>query len=114
MGLDEIIGICGPRCTECEAYRATRKDRKALEEVAIKWTHWMKFEYQPEDIECDGCRVINGRLSKYCGDCDIRLCALEKGYETCAHCPDCPCDKIVAPPAQEALAKLKESIKEER
>jgi hypothetical protein len=108
--IDEIIAICGPRCTECDAYKATRAGRVELERVAEEWTKGLGKEFTAEDIICDGCRVKNGRLSTFCSTCEIRICALSKNVETCAHCDISPCEKIVAPPAIEAIERIKKAI----
>ncbi len=108
--LDDLTAVCGPSCTRCDAYIATRNnDRAALERIAAEWTKGLGRTFTPEDIVCDGCRAV-GRHSTYCATCEIRNCARAAGYETCAHCPRSPCEKIVAPPAQEALAELKRQL----
>ena len=38
MIIDELTAICGPRCTECDAYKATRAGRIELERIANEWT----------------------------------------------------------------------------
>ncbi|MBN1160740.1 MAG: DUF3795 domain-containing protein [Dehalococcoidales bacterium] len=111
MALNDLTAICGPSCTMCGAYIATRSGNRAeLERIAAEWTKGLGRVFKPEDIICDGCRVPGGRLSSYCATCEIRLCAQDKGMITCAHCPECPCEKIVAPPAREALATLKKEL----
>jgi hypothetical protein len=111
MVLDDLTAICGPSCTQCQAYIATRNNDKAeLERIASEWTKGLGRTFTADDIVCDGCRVPGGRLSTYCATCEIRLCAQNKGMVTCAHCPDSPCEKIIAPPAIEALAALKKSL----
>jgi hypothetical protein len=111
MEIDKIIAICGVSCTKCDAYQATQKnDAKALEMLAVEWTKAMGRDFTPDDILCDGCRVQGERLSSYCSSCEISLCAKAKGHPTCAHCDECPCEKIVAPPAKEALSKLRKSL----
>jgi hypothetical protein len=111
MELDKIIAFCGVSCTECKAYHATKNnDIKALETLAVEWTKGLGRTFTVDDILCDGCRVGGERISSYCGSCEISLCAKAKGNETCAHCNECPCDKIVAPPAIEALNKLKKLL----
>lgn len=110
MAIDSLVAICGPSCTNCDAYKATRSSDPAdLERLAAQWTQFMGKVYTAQDLLCDGCRV-GGRLSAYCATCDIRLCAEGKQHDTCAHCSDCPCDKIRAPQAQEALAALRKEI----
>jgi hypothetical protein len=112
MILNDLVAICGPSCTQCQAYVATQNNDKAkLERLAEEWTKGLGHTFTPDDILCDGCRVPDGRLSAYCATCEIRLCAQQKGMVTCAHCPECPCEKIVAPPAIEALEALKKNLK---
>jgi hypothetical protein len=111
MIIDEIIAICGPRCTECDAYKATRAGKMEIERIANEWTKSLGKVYTAEDIICDGCRVKNGRLSAYCAECEIRKCALSKNVETCAHCEKSPCEKIIAPPAIEAIENIKILLK---
>jgi hypothetical protein len=105
---NDLTAICGPSCTQCQAYVATKSDNKAeLERIAAEWSKGLGRTFTVEDIVCDGCRVEGARLSSYCATCEIRICAQSKGYPTCAHCPECPCEKIVAPPAREALENIK-------
>lgn len=111
MTFDDLTAVCGPSCTQCDAYKASRRDNRAeLERIAAEWTEAMGRTFTADDIYCDGCRVPGGRLSSYCATCEIRLCAQGKGNITCAHCEECPCDKIVAPVAQEALAALRKIL----
>lgn len=111
MVFNDLTAICGPSCTQCQAYNATKSNNKAeLERIAAEWTKAIGQIFAADDIICDGCRVPGGRLSSYCATCDVRLCAQSKGMITCAHCPACPCEKIKAPPALEALAALKRSL----
>lgn len=110
--LDDLIAVCGVSCTNCPAYHATRNNnRSELERIAVDWTKGLGRTFMPEDIICDGCRVPDGRLSTYCFTCEIRNCARSQGYITCAHCPRCPCEKIVAPPARDALEALQKTLK---
>ena len=110
MTFDALVAVCGPRCTRCDAYQATRSGRAALARLAAEWTQAMGREFAPEDLICDGCRVVGGRKSAYCAECEILNCARRRGYETCAHCPDSPCEKLNAPPAIEAIAELKAAL----
>lgn len=109
--LNDLTAICGPSCTQCQAYTATKNnDRNALEKIAAEWTKGLGLTFTADDIICDGCRVPGGRLSSYCATCDIRICAQGKSAITCAHCSESPCEKIVAPPAREALEALKKTL----
>jgi hypothetical protein len=111
MELNDLTAICGPSCTQCPAYNATKSgNRNELEKIAREWTKALGRTFLEDDIICDGCRVPGGRLSAYCGTCEIRLCAQKKRAITCAHCAECPCEKIVAPPAIEALAAIRKTL----
>jgi len=110
--LDDLIAICGENCARCRAYTASRSGKHSdLEQAAAESMEWAGHQLSPEEVPCDGCRVPDGRLASYCFTCEIRACALDKGHATCAHCPDCPCDKIGSPQAREALAALKASLR---
>jgi hypothetical protein len=110
--LSDLTAICGPSCTQCQAYIASRSGKRSdLERVANEWTQAIGRRFTAGDVYCDGCRVPDGRRSSYCATCEIRICAQNRGNETCAHCADCPCDRIVAPDAREALAALKDSLR---
>jgi hypothetical protein len=111
MTIDEIYAICGPKCTECDAYKATRASKMEVERISNEWTKSLGKLFTAEDIICDGCRVKNGRLSAYCAECEIRKCALSRNVETCGHCEKSPCEKIVAPPAIEAIERIKNIIR---
>lgn len=111
MVLNDLTAICGPSCAQCPAYIATHSNNKAeFERIAAEWTKAIGRTFTGDDIICDGCRVLGGRLSAYCATCDVRICAQSKGMITCAHCAACPCEKINAPVAREALAALKKSL----
>jgi len=111
MTFNDLTAICSPSCTQCQAYIASRSGNRAeLERIAAEWTKAMGQTFTADDISCDGCQVPGGRLSSYCATCDIRNCAQSRGCITCAHCEECPCNKIVAPVAQKALAALKKAL----
>jgi hypothetical protein len=110
--LNDLTAICGPSCTGCPAYIATLSDNQSeLARLAAEWTRAMGRTFTPDDIICDGCRVPGGRHSAYCATCEILICARSKGHITCAHCSECPCTKITAPVAREALAALQKSLR---
>jgi hypothetical protein len=108
--LSKFIAACGFDCRNCPAYKVTQSNElEAKKQLADKWSKANGQKVNPEDILCDGCRV-GGRLVSYCASCNIRTCALNKEYFTCAHCPDCPCDKIVQRKTKEMLEELKKKL----
>ena len=112
---EDAISYCGPMCWECPAHQATRTDdREMLERTAKMWSEHMAEEIAPEDLVCDGCRTEEGRKALFCGMCKIRTCAVERGYDNCAPCPDYACDKLeeffgIAPEAKAKLEELRGS-----
>lgn len=85
----KMIAYCGLDCEKCDAYRATIRDDQALREKTAKlWTELNQVPIQPEDINCQGCRM-DGVKTVYCDQlCGIRQCALKRGVTTCGDCPD--------------------------
>ena len=93
--MKQLIAICGLDCEKCDAFIATKNDDQALrEKTARLWSELNNAPILPEHINCDGCRIINGRKTVFCDRlCPIRQCALNKGYETCGVCSEkdtCP------------------------
>jgi hypothetical protein len=86
------IVFCGIDCSECPAYKATKEDdTERLAELAEQWsTPEMRFE--AGDLVCDGCH--GPRTFRWCGECPVRLCGIERGLENCAQCEDYPCGKL--------------------
>jgi hypothetical protein len=94
---EKMIASCGLVCSECPTFIATQKnDDKMREETAKKWSEMFHSDIKPADINCDGCTSNSTKLFNYCGKCDIRKCAKEKGVKNCAYCADYPCEKLTA------------------
>jgi hypothetical protein len=108
---DSLLAPCGLVCTECEAYQATQADdAAAVARVAAEWTERYRIPFSPDDIWCDGCASTSERTSRHCGPCPVRACARQRGFATCAACPDYPCDPLarihrLAPEARERLER---------
>ncbi len=110
--LSDLVAYCGFDCSNCPAYKATQSgDLEERKRIAEKWSRANGQKMTPENILCDGCRVRGGRLVAYCAECNIRTCAIKKGYLTCAHCPDMPaCEKITQRKTREMLEELKKKL----
>ena len=82
-----MIGCCGLDCEKCDAYLATIRDDDALREKTAKlWSEMNQTEIRPEWINCEGCRA-DGVKTFFCtNQCEIRKCALGKGFATCGEC----------------------------
>lgn len=92
--MNELIAFCGLDCSECDARIATiNNDDKLRETTAKKWRVLYGVpEITAEMINCTGCRMDGVKVG-HCAQCDIRKCALEMEYNTCADCSEmetCP------------------------
>ena len=96
--MEENPAYCGLICEKCAIYLAAREpDEDKKHQMKIDIAEQIKKHYgqetRPEDVgDCDGCRADTGRI--FCSGCEIRICAVEKGIENCAHCNDYPCEKL--------------------
>ena len=92
--MKRLIAICGLDCEKCDSYIATKNNDQALREKTAKfWSELNHVTILPEHINCEGCRT-NGLKTVFCSNlCEIRKCAIAKGYTTCGDCAEkdvCP------------------------
>ncbi len=93
--MNNLIAPCGLDCTLCDARKATMKnDQAALAAVAGKWAKEYGGTFTPASVRCHGCGATDGLQVGHCSDCNVRRCAIGKGYATCAPCPDFGCEKL--------------------
>ncbi len=94
----DIIAYCGLLCDECPAYIATKEnDVNKKDSLAKQWS-CDDYIVRAEDINCFGCSRDNtGPVFKFCMDCEIRRCGIEKEIENCAHCEEYPCSNLDNP-----------------
>ncbi len=87
--MNRLIACCGFDCEKCEVRIATIAGSDALrKEVARKWSVMDNAPRMTADmIYCHGCRT-EGTKFGYCSMCEIRSCALGKGFETCGQCAE--------------------------
>jgi hypothetical protein len=95
--MEKIISCCGLNCATCEARIATiNNDDELRKATAEKWkTFYNVPDMSPEMINCTGCREEGVKLA-HCNECKIRLCAIEKGFKTCAECSSMETCSLVA------------------
>jgi hypothetical protein len=114
--MDRIIAVCGLTCSDCPAYKATvNDDDQERKQVAETWSKQYGVDLKPEDINCDGCTVVEGSHFGYCGKCEIRACGLGRKVQNCAHCPEYACEKLekffeMAPQARETLDPIRAGL----
>jgi hypothetical protein len=101
----------------CPAYLAYINDDDELRaKTAPEWSKMFGGTFKPEDINCSGCTDIDGVQVRYCSQCPVRLCGIQKAVENCAHCDQYPCKKlqdhfkIVAPGAKNTLDAINTNL----
>ena len=112
--MEQTIAFCGLQCDKCPAFIAKRDNNQELREKTSKEWSSGDFQIEPDQVNCDGCHS-DGELLVSSTNCNVRNCAIEKSYDTCADCSDYPCaDKLEtlwknlnAPQAKENLDKLR-------
>ena len=94
LALDPHIAYCGLDCSGCDVYRATAYDSDELRQAyAAKVLDQFKIEVEPAAVNCHGCRDARPKTG-FCAWCQVRACAMERGFENCAVCPDYACEKL--------------------
>ena len=94
MNNKKIIAKCGLLCTDCNAYKATVSNNDELrKEAAETWSKMFGVNIDWKTVNCMGCHSKD-ILFSHCKVCEIRKCANEKNYSTCAECNDFGCEKI--------------------
>jgi len=114
--MESTIAYCGLDCSTCPIHLATLEEDLAVKskmriEIGDMLAKIYNTTPKPEIIcDCDGCRVIDGRLFTGCTSCEIRNCAMDTSLENCAYCRNYPCDKLTRHFAidQEARVRLEE------
>lgn len=95
--MKKMIGCCGLDCEKCDAYLATVNNDDTLRDKTAKlWSQLNNIEITAAMINCTGCRA-DGVKTYFCGNlCEIRRCAMSKGFETCGECAEKDVCKTVA------------------
>ncbi|MCF8054651.1 MAG: DUF3795 domain-containing protein [Deltaproteobacteria bacterium] len=90
-----MIAYCGLNCLECKALIATQSGDDALRaEVAQEWSEQFHVAIPAKAIYCTGC-TSDGVKFHYCESmCEIRKCAMGKGYKNCGECSSMPCEQL--------------------
>ena len=109
--MKKLLGCCGLDCENCGAYIATVNDDNEMRiKTAKLWSEWNNTEIPPEAINCLGCRS-SGVKAYYCEYiCEIRKCAVSKGYKNCGECAgweNCKTLRVIHDNSEEALENLK-------
>jgi hypothetical protein len=90
--MNEIHGYCGYRCDMCPAFVRNQKGPEDRQKVSDGWQKYLGFRMEPEKIVCAGCPFEGCHLDS---DCQVRPCAIAKGFATCAECAELDsCEKL--------------------
>jgi hypothetical protein len=108
--MEKIIACCGLNCTACEARIATiSNDNKLRQKTAEKWQKaYNSPDIIAEMINCTGCMEPGVKIGHW-NECQIRKCAVAKGYKSCGECSDLTTCSLISPIhkyAPEALQNL--------
>ncbi len=88
-----ILSRCGYRCDLCLAYRENVEADRAVQQILSDgWHTYFGFRIPADQVICDGCRATSTRLIDT--SCPVRPCAIERGLDTCAACPDYVCARL--------------------
>ena len=88
-----LIAVCGLNCASCFMYyKRDQSDPDVQREIreTIKWFREERnLELSRKDLVCKGCLgPLNVHWSP---DCEMMMCAREKGLKHCLECEDFPC-----------------------
>ncbi|MFH1114114.1 MAG: DUF3795 domain-containing protein [Pseudomonadota bacterium] len=89
----ELIAYCGLVCSECPTFLATKNDDDAArKQTAAMYAEKFGLDFEPADINCDGCKSETGKMISFCQVCEIRKCCRLKNLVNCASCWEQPCE----------------------
>jgi hypothetical protein len=92
--MGNIIAYCGLVCNDCPAFIATENNDEAHKyRISQEWSR-TGYNINPEEISCKGCSTGSETMFKFCKECKIRQCGIDKAIPNCAHCDGFPCSKI--------------------
>jgi len=89
-----IIARCGYRCDLCPAYRENLHGPEDQQRTSDGWFKYYGFRIPPNQIFCDGCRDEQPKARRIDTACPIRPCAISRGMDTCAQCPERGCERF--------------------
>jgi hypothetical protein len=74
-----IKGYCFRTCNECDIFQATKQDdNEKRAEIAANLSELHDENFEVDDINCDGCSILDGRLFKFAGECSVRQREIRK------------------------------------
>ena len=92
--MSTITGRCGFRCDLCPAYTGNVHSPRDKQRVSDVWFTYYGFRIPPAQIHCDGCRDESPDAARIDDKCKVRACTITRNLDTCANCPQYPCDEL--------------------
>jgi hypothetical protein len=89
--MDGLMSACGVMCSDCGAYLAASKGPAYQQEVADAWRRIYGLEEKAANISCAGCLSPDEQVFHTSVRCTARRCCLNKGFKSCAECPEESC-----------------------
>lgn len=89
MNYHLLTAPCGLDCFNCPMYHAQNDEDLRLKIAG-------QLGLPPDLAQCPGCRTSRGTIG-FLGmtePCNVFRCTAEKRLESCADCPDFPCDYL--------------------
>ena len=95
--MEKLIAYCGLNCAVCDARIATMNDDDELRKAtAEKWrVAYNATDITPSMINCTGCRETGVKIN-HCDMCEIRKCAIFRGFSTCGDCQEMKTCSIIS------------------
>lgn len=78
-------------CSGCGAYRAASNGHAYQQEVADAWHRIYGLNVEAAQISCDGCLSPDDQVFYSSVKCTARRCCIDKGFKSCAECPEKSC-----------------------
>jgi len=84
------LNYCGYQCSaDCKFLKATQENSPELKKEAYaiwKVKEHYGVDFEPEKIYCWGCKTTEKPAGVVLKGCQVRKCAIEKGYDCCIEC----------------------------
>lgn len=91
-----MLAFCGLLCEDCAIFKATQTNDPEQKKTIAANLSTEELPVTDRDIHCMGC-FSTENIYLYCGQCEVRACAINKGIENCGHCDKYPCELLLVP-----------------
>ena len=92
--MKKVMSACGVICSDCAAYFGVSKGLAYQKEASEAWSRIYGFQVEPQKMSCGGCLSSDDQVFYTSVKCTARRCCLNKGYGSCAECPEKSCELL--------------------